>query len=393
MTIRRKIKIIIGQYGIWIAILALFAFFHLIPSQEAVSLLGLVYLVIIMIGADFLLSNWLRKYLKLMKNLPGDYKLIREEMSSIEIGNIRFNYSVRSKAINNKTDILAMFVQIPFPINDETVKSSMKQDLKELMKELQNDAGYVISCDCLIPSLLDLDNDNSNEDKNEESDNNDANDVEYVGWPLQIVLNLKKTTEESLSLLQDRLLSIVKQYGLNDYVLCTAADLEDVTNYYQNVGNIEVSSIQVQKDSNKRICFSCRRNRRGYIHKNRDLIISQHEYQSLFDITRKIQSNLDIDSIEPAVKNIIGSYKKDIKTHYSYGSEGACVVISPRNNTTPDSKFFIIESYGLWWVYATAPTFVEYPISLENESDACYLLLVMIEYFVNDFIKKNSLAE
>lgn len=47
-------------------------------------------------------------------------------------------------------------------------------------------------------------NDNSNEDKNEESDNNDANDVEYVGWPLQIVLNLKKTTEESLSLLQSK---------------------------------------------------------------------------------------------------------------------------------------------------------------------------------------------
>lgn len=89
MTIRRKIKIIIGQYGIWIAILALFAFSHLIPSQEAVSLLGLVYLVIIMIGADFLLSNWLRKYLKLMKNLPGDYKLIREEMSSIEIAIVR----------------------------------------------------------------------------------------------------------------------------------------------------------------------------------------------------------------------------------------------------------------------------------------------------------------
>ena len=387
MKKRRKIKIIIGKYGQLMAILALYAISQLIPSQQPVPFSAVIFVFVIIYGLDFLLSYWSRKYNRLMKYLPGDHKLIGVEVSAVDIGNIRFNYSVYSKAINKKqTDVLVMNVHIPFPVEDEAMTSSIKQDLKDLMKELRNDTELVLSFVGFLPQGLDRHNENTDEESEDESDENEVNEVELVGWTLYLEFALKKITGEKLSSLQDKFLSIVERYGLNDHVLCMVEELEDKTVYYQNIGNIEVSSVQIMKDSGKRICFSCRRNSRGYFYKSQESIYSPDAYRSLFDITREIECNLDIDSIETAVKNIFKGLEKNVKVNFFYANEGAKVEITLLAGNQVSVRFYIIESTGCWWVYAWGPICSQHPVSVEKERDACYLLLVMIDSFVARYV-------
>lgn len=387
MKIRRKIKIIFGKYGPILAILAIYAINPLIPSQKPVPFSAVIFAFVIIYGLDFLLSHGVRKYNRLMKYLPGDHKLIGVEVSAVDIGNIRFNYSVYSKAVNKKqTDVLVMNVHIPFPVEDEAMTSSIKQDMEDLMKELRNDTESVFSCVCFQPSGLDRHKENTDEEPEEESDENEVNEVELVGWTLYLEFALKKLTGEKLSSLQDKFLSIVERYGLNDHVLCTVEELEDQTVYYQNIGNIEVSSVQILKDNGKRICFSCRRNSRGYFYKSRESIYSPEAYRNLLNITREIECNLDIDSIEPAVKNIFKGLEKNVKASFFYANEGARVDVSLLAGNQATVKFYIIESSGCWWIYAWGPDCSQYPVSVEKESDACYLLLVMIDSFVARYV-------
>ena len=67
-------------------------------------------------------------------------------------------------------------------------------------------------------------------------------------------------------------------------------------------------------------------------------------------------------------------------------TEGARVDVSLLAGNQATVKFYIIESSGCWWIYAWGPDCSQYPVSVEKESDACYLLLVMIDSFVARYV-------
>lgn len=335
---------------------------------------GFLGIIIILVIIGYALGKWSRDFKKIIEKLPADHKIVTDSIAAIDIGNFRFIYRVYEKGnkLNpaNKT-YLSMEVGIPFPsgnsVDDEqSLKESIKSDLQGIIDRLQEE-GLLTLFNHIVKD--------SKECNNEEKD--DEEPITWTGQPFGLEFQLKKVTPSFLIELQKSIIDIIEKYKLQDYswFVCNYTSIGKEYRYHK--GNLLQSAVLVKHDFDKLYLNYKQFYSKWY--QEVDTSVSDEEYKELYSAASKNRDNNTLlhkemyqrtktmfkDNKNINVK-IINDAPDDFSVTITVFSVGA-------------STFHIIKSGSLWWLSSEGRLSNIYPISFDNESSACGLLLTILQ--------------
>ena len=313
-----------------------------------------------------LLGSKPSSFTKLMNAMPGDYKFVNSGISTIDIGNIRFNYRVYVKSMVPFTkSYISMEVGIPFlPGKEEAIIEALESIL-----QIQIEEG-------------DLTDYNTVRINGSSSDEDAWDKAVSIGRYFRLEFLEKKITASRLISLQERIMAIVDKYKLQDFSWCIMSGRDYGTFYTYYKGNQRQSSVQV-KDTFDRA------------HSDYKQVAQLHlnEFESLFEVDRYMElyqlSSRDLGKEELHFADVIEISKrmfKKTKTSIlkitdSENSIAANITIPKLKSA---STYYLIHADNRWWIYAQGRLDNISPISADDESTACDLFLRIISRLVDE---------
>lgn len=332
---------------------------------------GLLFLLWLL---SYFLGRWSADFKKLIDTLPSDNKLITKSIAAIDIGNFRFIYRIYEKGnINNHFNktYLSMEVGIPFPSGngidyDSMVKESIKSDLQDIIDGLQKD-GLLTLFNHIVKD--------SNEHDNNEKD--DEEPVTWTGQPFALEFLFKKVTPSFLIELQKKIVDLIEKYNLQNYswYVCNYNSLGKEYRYHK--GNLLQSAVLVKHDFDKLYLNYKQFYSKWY--QEVDTSVSDEEYKELYSAASKNRDNNTLlhKEMYQRTKTMFKDNKKINVKIINDAPDDFSVTITVFS--VGASTFHIIKSGSLWWLSSEGRLSNIYPISFDNESSACGLLLTILQ--------------
>lgn len=350
---------------IWICVLLWIftAVWFAVKEHEYTGLYAMAYLAVIFALA-FIAAKQTQGYLKLMKSLPGDHKLIATHTSVVDVGNFRFIYNiyVKGNLMNPfSKPYLSMTVKIPFPVDDLSGKASVSQDLRDLISSLKEEGMLTYS------GRLDYGSETG---------------VTQLGQTLSLEFLLKSVTSPWLIDLQLKVLDIIDKHGLQELTYCTICGLASGSEYRLNKGNMFISSVHggIYGDQPRR--FSYIDTSIMYL-REYESYFSVDSYHNLYDSAIPYESWLSIDVMEKVVKRMFKGTKTRGTIFIKKEKNSIHVNIRIASKKAANS-YYLVHSTGYWWIYAEGALENINPISTEDETFACQLLYSFLNKYTDD---------
>lgn len=323
----------------------------------------MAFLAVIFVLA-YIAAKQTQVYLKLMNALPGDHKLIASHTSAVDVGDFRFIYNIYEKGNQMQPFCklyLSMTVNIPFPVDDLSGKTSVSQDLRDLISSLQEEE-MLTYCGCL--------------------DYGSESGVTRLGQTLFLEFLLKSVTSSWLIDLQRKVLDIIDKHGLQDLAYCTICGLTSGSEYRLNKGNMFISSVHggIYGDQPRR--FSYKDTSIMYL-REYESFFSVDSYRNLYDSAIPYESWLSIDVMEKVVKRMFKGTKTRGTVFIQKKKEGISVNISIASKKAAN-WYHLVHSTDYWWIYAEGALEVINPISTEDEAFACQLLYSFLNKYTDN---------
>lgn len=335
---------------------------------------GFLGIIIILVIIGYALGKWSRDFKKIIEKLPADHKIVTDSIAAIDIGNFRFIYRVYEKGnkLNpaNKT-YLSMEVGIPFPsgnsVDDEqSLKESIKSDLQGIIDRLQEE-GLLTLFNHIVKD--------SKECNNEEKD--DEEPITWTGQPFGLEFQLKKVTPSFLIELQKKIVDLIEKYNLQNYswYVCNYNSLGKEYRYHK--GNLLQSAVLVKHDFDKLYLNYKQFYSKWY--QEVDTSVSDEEYKELYSAASKNRDNNTLlhKEMYQRTKTMFKDNKKINVKIINDAPDDFSVTITVFS--VGASTFHIIKSGSLWWLSSEGRLSNIYPISFDNESSACGLLLTILQ--------------
>ena len=350
---------------IWICVLLWIftAVWFAVKEHEYTGLYAMAYLAVIFALA-FIAAKQTQGYLKLMKSIPGDHKLIATHTSVVDVGNFRFIYNiyVKGNLMNPfSKPYLSMTVKIPFPVDDLSGKASVSQDLRDLISSLKEE-GMLTYCGRL--------------------DYGSETGVTQLGQTLSLEFLLKSVTSPWLIDLQLKVLDIIDKHGLQELTYCTICGLASGSEYRLNKGNMFISSVHggIYGDQPRR--FSYIDTSIMYL-REYESYFSVDSYHNLYDSAIPYESWLSIDVMEKVVKRMFKGTKTRGTIFIKKEKNSIHVNIRIASKKAANS-YYLVHSTGYWWIYAEGALENINPISTEDDTFACQLLYSFLNKYTDD---------
>ena len=338
-------------------------YIHRTPDSSVFGVVcALVFMYAILIY-DWLYGREQDQYLKMINNLPCDHHFVSILVSVIDVGNYRFLYSIYAKSGGPfAKSYVSMHTMIPFPLEDKSAKESLRLELQKLVNTLQND-GYLTDHtpfnaeDYLPDSTL---------------------SYTCIGQPLFLEFPRKIIDIEWLKSLQENLLTILEKYSLQNHSYCTIHGRETGTEYRYIEGNMFTRAVFKGESSAFR-----------YAHKKMERYMCLNSNESLYPVDQFIDlynavpdtvRDYSLDNLKRTVKSMFKNKKKRVNVSFEYHRKKRyfCVSVSLPHAI---SDYIITYSSGYWWIFADGRIETIEPISTEDESVACEILLhILYQY-------------
>jgi len=332
-------------------------------TYSAFIMLGLLFVV----GAlGYALGKWARDFKKLMDSLPADHKLVTQSVAAVDIGDFRFIYHVYEKGNGfspASKSYLSMEVGIPFPEEgrDEggySARDSVRCDLRHLIDSLQEEG--------LLTGANPIVEDNADEEE-------DTAGVTWLGQPFWLEFPLKMMNPARLAGLQEKIMGIVNKYRLQDVSWCIIRGSEYGSEYRYYKGNLLQSTVLLRE------AFD-----RSSMEYKAVAPLQTGEFENRFSVDGYLElyslASRDLGRDDLHVKDTRKLAKQMFKgvknrnASVSETQEGLSVTVSiPKQMAA--STYHLVKSGDRWWVYASGRLDNIDPISLDDESAACDLLL------------------
>lgn len=331
---------------------------------ELLTALGIV-LAIAVVGYVFLylLQRGTPDFKKMMESLPADHKLVTGNMAAIDIGNFRFLYQtyVKSMGPAPKTYML-MEVGVPFPAEEVekgeySARESIKWELQNLIDNLREER-------ILTDYSPIVQEDTGSEDE-------EAPKTVWLGQIMNLEFLLKSLSAEKLTDIQGKMLGIIDKYRLQDVSWCVMCGRDYGAEYLYYKGNLLQSSVYL-KDA-----FDSTRSDYKSI---ASLCISEFEhpfsvagYLELYALARKNlgKQELHLGDVKKFTKMMFKG-KKRMQVRIEEDPDEITVHLS---TVGAASTYHLIHSEDRWWVYADGRLDRIPPVSVDDESSACDVLL------------------
>ena len=333
-------------------------------TYSAFIMLGLLFVV----GAiGYALGKWARDFKKLMDSLPADHKLVTQNVAAVDIGDFRFIYHVYEKGNGfspASKSYLSMEVGIPFPEDegDEggySARDSVKRDLRHLIDSLQEE-GLLTGSNPIVEDTV-------------VADDGETVRTSWLGQPFWLEFPLKMMDTARLAGLQERIMGIVNKYRLQDVSWCTIRGSEYGSEYRYYKGNLLQSTILLREafDRSSMEYKAVAPLQTGEF-ENR---FSVDSYLELYSLASRDLGRDDLHAKD--ARKLAKQMFKGVKNRnasVSETQEGLSVTVSiPKQMAA--STYHLLKSGDRWWVYASGRLDNIDPISLDDESSACDLLL------------------
>ena len=340
--------LIFGSY-ITIAVLEI-VFVH---TFRMLMMLGIM-LAFAVIG--ILLGKWARDFKKIVDNLPADHKLFTPNIAAIDIGNIRFIYRVYEKGSGMSPvskSYISMEVGIPFPEEDidkgdYSARESIMWELQNLIDTLQ-DEGVLTEFNPIVQEST------------------------WLGQPYRLEFQLKSMTPSRMADIQDIIVCIIDKYRLQKVSWCIISGSKFGTEYRYHKGNLLQSTVLIRDTFDK--------NRSNY-KEVASLHIEEFDHkftiEGYFELYELASGNLGkgdlhFGDVKELTKHLFRGKQNKI-TRIAENSEDISVTVTiPKLKAA--STYHLIHSDNRWWVFAEGRLDNIYPISTDDESSACDLLL------------------
>ena len=339
-------------------------------TYSAFIMLGLLFVVA---AIGYALGKWARDFKKLMDSLPADHKLVTQSVAAIDIGDFRFIYHVYEKGNGfspASKSYLSMEVGIPFPEEegDEggySARDSVKWDLRHLIDSLQEE-GLLTGSNPIVEDTV-------------VADDGETVMTSWLGQPFWLEFLLKKMDTARLAGLQEKIMGIVNKYRLQEVSWCTIRGSEYGSEYRYYKGNLLQSTVLLREafDRSSMEYKAVAPLQTGEF-ENR---FSVDGYLELYSLASRDLGRDDLHAKD--ARKLAKQMFKGIKNRNASVSEtqdGISVTVSiPKQMAA--STYHLVKSGDRWWVYASGRLDNIDPISLDDESSACDLLLRVLLKF------------
>lgn len=312
----------------------------------------------------FISGKQTHSYHGLMKALHGDHKLIADHTSAIDVGNFRFvfNTYVKGSLMNPFCkQYLSMTVSIPYPVDDLAGKAAIKEDLRKLISDLEEEGMLTYSGPMIDDTSL-------------------TDGVTWIGQTLSLEFLQKKVKPSWLVGLQRKVLDIIDKHGLQDLTYCTICGLAGGSEYRLNKGNMFISNVyggiyggQPRRSSYKDTSMMYLREFESYF--------SVDSYHNLYDSAIPYESWLSVGLMEKVLKRMFKESKTRGTVFIKKEDESVHVNINIASNAA--GCYHLTNSSGYWWIYAGGALENINPISTEDEAFACLLFYNILNKFAD----------
>ena len=361
ITMTRQQKGSIVFYSIIILYIAM-AVLEVVFNHTYGVLITLGFFVVLYVLSS-LLNRGTPDFKKMMESLPADHKLVTGNMAAIDIGNFRFLYRgyVKSMGPAPKSYVL-MEVGIPFP--EEEVDKDGYSARESIKGELQNLIDNLLEEGILTDYSPIVQEDTGSEDE-------EAPKTVWLGQIMNLEFLLKSLSAEKLTDIQGKMLGIIDKYRLQDVSWCVMCGRDYGAEYLYYKGNLLQSSVYL-KDA-----FDSTRSDYKSI---ASLCISEFEhpfsvagYLELYALARKNlgKQELHLGDVKKWTKMMFKG-KKRMQVRIEEDPDELTVHLSAEKAA---STYHLIHSEDRWWVYAHGRLDRIPPISVDDESSACDVLL------------------
>ena len=333
-------------------------------SFELLTVLGFFFGILLI----SIVLNWgTPSFGKMMKSLPGDHKLVADQIAAIDIGNFRFLYRVYVKSMGPapKSYVL-MEVGVPFPEDkankdDSSARESIKGELQNLIDNLLEE-GILTDYSPIVQE--------NTETEDAEAEDEETTQITWLGQVMRLEFLQKSLSAEKLAEVQGKILGIIDKYRLQDVSWCIICGRDYGSEYRYYKGNLLQSTVT----------------RMGPMDMTRSdyKLLAQlytGAYDSLFDVDKYL------DMYQTALRNLgkndvkMSDVRKWTKQMFK-GKKMKVNVVEDTDEISVDlstegaaSTYHLIHLENRWWVYAIGRLDAFPPISLDDESSACDLFL------------------
>ena len=359
----RIFSIIILSFYIFLIALAVYEAVY-IHSFELLTFWGIIFGILLI----SIVVNWgSPNFKKMVNSLPADHKLVTDQIAAIDIGNFRFLYRVYVKSMGPapKSYVL-MEVGVPFPEDkvdkdDSSARESIKGELQNLIDNLLEE-GILTDYSPIVQE--------NTETEDADAEDEETTQITWLGQVMRLEFLQKSLSAEKLAEVQGKILGIIDKYRLQDVSWCIICGRDYGSEYRYYKGNLLQSTVT----------------RMGPMDMTRSdyKLLAQlytGAYDSLFDVDKYL------DMYQTALRNLgkndvkMSDVRKWTKQMFK-GKKMKVNVVEDTDEISVDlstegaaSTYHLIHLENRWWVYAIGRLDAFPPISLDDESSACDLLL------------------
>ena len=365
----RKLIGRIFAISLYIFVIAIFVYGAVHYHIEILGLLGIIVgIQVISIVLSYLSGRGTPNFKKMMESLPADHKLVTDQIAAIDIGNYRFLYQVYVKSMGPapKSYVL-MEVGVPFPEEEVekgeyTARESIKWDLQNLIDNLLEEG--------ILTDYSPIVQENA-ETEDSEPEDGETTRITWLGQIMRLEFLRKSISAEKLAEVQGKILGIIDKYRLQDVSWCVMCGRDYGAEYLYYKGNLLQSSVYL-KDA-----FDSTRSDYKSI---ASLCISEFEhpfsvagYLELYALARKNlgKQELHLGDVKKFTKMMFKGNKR-MQVRIEEDPDELTVHLSAEKAA---STYHLIHSEDRWWVYAHGRLDRIPPVSVDDESSACDVLL------------------
>ena len=339
-------------------------------SFELLTFLGFFFGILFI----SIVVNWgSPNFKKMVNSLPADHKLVTDQIAAIDIGNFRFLYRVYVKSMGPAPkSYVHMEVGVPFPEDkddkdDSSARESIKGELQNLIDNLLEE-GILTDYSPIVQE--------NTETEDPETEDGETTRITWLGQIMRLEFLLKSVSAEKLAEVQGKILGIIDKYRLQDVSWCVICGRDYGSEYRYYKGNLLQSTVT----------------RMGPMDMTRSdyKLLAQlytGAYDSLFDVDKYL------DMYQTALRNLgkndvkMSDVRKWTKQMFK-GKKMKVNVVEDTDEISVDlstegaaSTYHLIHLENRWWVYAIGRLDAFPPISLDDESSACDLLLRSLQQY------------